>query len=60
MTLERLEEKEKALENAQESAKELAANLMELEQAKVVPASDTCKGKMIIKINNNCVQYMVT
>lgn len=47
MTLERLEEKEKALENAQESAKELAANLMELEQAKVVPASDTCKGNSL-------------
>lgn len=50
MILERLEEKEKALENAQESARELAANLMELEQSRVAPASDTCKGKMIIEI----------
>lgn len=50
MILERLEEKEKALENAQESARELAANLMELEQSKMTPASDTCKGNMIIEI----------
>lgn len=50
MTQERLKEKEEALEKALESARELSANLMELELSKMTPASDTCKGKMIIKI----------
>lgn len=54
ITQERLKEKEEALERALESARELSTNLMELELSKMTPASDTCKGKMIIKIR--CLQ----
>jgi len=43
-------EKNKELENAQESARELATNLKELESSNMTPASNTCKGKMIIEI----------
>lgn len=40
-------EKNEALEDARESARELAANLNELQSSKMTPASDTCKGKMV-------------
>ncbi|XP_071561537.1 uncharacterized protein Spindly [Temnothorax nylanderi] len=47
MTLAQLMKKEEALENAQETARELAASLKELELSRVTPASDTCKGNSL-------------
>ncbi|KYN34315.1 hypothetical protein ALC56_11422 [Trachymyrmex septentrionalis] len=42
-----LVEKNKELENARESARELAAKLEELESSNIIPASDICKGNSL-------------
>lgn len=52
-----LEEKNKELENARESVRELTATLMELESSNMAPASDTCKGKITLgNLILNCLQ----